>query len=216
MNEFETVHLLWGIGALVLVISALSIRRANFGSLVRALLAWVLIFGVIFLVVDRREDISRIARQGLASVGMAEQRVEGGEVRIRRAGDGHYWATVTLTGPEGASIERRMLVDSGATLTVLSRSAIEDLGIQPIASPLPVIIETAAGRMTAQRARVPEVAIGDLTMRNLDIVVLPDPSSQLDVIGMNFLSQLHGWRVEQGTLILQPDPPADPADAETV
>src|SRR5438105_13457548 len=49
----------------------------------------------------------------IAWLGLDDQQVNGGsEVRIPMARDGHFWARVSLNG-----VERRMLVDSGATLT---------------------------------------------------------------------------------------------------
>lgn len=207
MSGYDTVHILWGIGALVLVLSALSLRKLSPGMVVKSLLTWAVIALVLFLVIDRREELGALARGGLQSLGVAEQSVEGGTVRIRRSLDGHYWATAELNG-----IERRMLVDSGATLTVLSQSTAAAAGIEPRVGGFPVILQTAGGTISARRATIGELRIGTLTMRDVGVVILPS-EGELNVIGMNVLSRLHGWRVEQGVLILEPSAGESASDA---
>ncbi|VXC96443.1 retropepsin-like aspartic protease family protein [Sphingomonas sp. AX6] len=207
MSGFDTVHLLWGIGALVLVISALAVRRVSIGFVVKSLLAWALIALVLFLIFDRREEIGAIARGGLESLGIAEQTVDGDTVRIRRSADGHYWASASIDG-----VDKRLLIDSGATLTVLSERTAEEAGIEPVVSGFPVVLQTAGGAMTARRGTIDTLTIGNMTMRDVAVVILPG-EADLNVIGMNVLSRLHGWRVEQGVLILEPTAPTSATDA---
>ncbi|MBB3910675.1 hypothetical protein GGQ81_001276 [Sphingomonas desiccabilis] len=49
MNLEDGAQVLWGIGALVLAISALAARRPSRGTIARSLLAWVLIGALILL-----------------------------------------------------------------------------------------------------------------------------------------------------------------------
>src|SRR3546814_14783536 len=55
-------------------------------------------------------DFARVAE--LLDVG--DQQVVGDEVRIRMSPDGHFWARATING-----VPRRLLIDSGATITAL-------------------------------------------------------------------------------------------------
>lgn len=66
--------------------------------------------------------------------------------------------------------------------------------------------------MATQRATIATLTIGNMTMRDVTAVILPG-DSDLNVIGMNVLSRLHGWRVEQGVLILEPTAPTNATDA---
>jgi len=132
-----------------------------------------------------------------------KQEVVGKEMRIPMASDGHFWVTVKF-----GDIERKMLVDSGATVTALSSETADAAGLQPSASPFPMIIQTANGSIRAQTATVPELRIGNIVARDLPVVTSP-AFGDMDVIGMNFLSRLKSWRVEGKTLILTPNHPQD-------
>ncbi|WP_339426984.1 aspartyl protease family protein, partial [Pseudomonas proteolytica] len=66
------------------------------------------------------------------------QRVVGKEMRVPMAADGHFWVRVKLGG-----IERRMLVDSGATVTAISADTAAAAGIEPSDSLMPVMMQTA-------------------------------------------------------------------------
>lgn len=129
------------------------------------------------------------------------QRVVGKEMRVPMAADGHFWVRVKLGG-----IERRMLVDSGATVTAISADTAAAAGIEPSDSLMPVMMQTANGTVAAQTATVPELRIGNVVARDLPVVVSP-AFGDMNVVGMNFLSRLKSWRVEDGVMILQPHHP---------
>lgn len=131
------------------------------------------------------------------------QQIVGKEMRVPMASDGHFWVRVKL-GP----LERRMLVDSGATVTAISIDTAQQAGIEPNANLVPVMMQTANGSVAAQTAIAPEVRIGNVVARDLPVVVLP-AFGDMNVLGMNFLSRLKSWRVEDGVLILQPHHPQD-------
>jgi aspartyl protease family protein len=129
------------------------------------------------------------------------QEVAGKETRVPMASDGHFWVTVRF-----GEVERRMLVDSGATVTALSSATAGAAGLRPDNSPFPMIIQTANGSIRAQTATAPELRIGNIVARDLPVVTSP-AFGDMDVVGMNFLSRLKSWRVEGRTLILTPNHP---------
>lgn len=184
------------VGVLTLAARALVSRRFSFATLLGSLISWALIGLVLFLGFNHRDQIDQFfARIG----GYEEQRAEGGTVRIRMARDGHFWARVSLNG-----YERRMLIDSGATITALSADTAAAAGIEPKRNSPPVLIETANGTVNAVSANVDELRVGALTTRDIEIVVAPS-FGDMDVLGMNFLSRLKSWRVQGNELILEPD-----------
>nr|WP_277349271.1 TIGR02281 family clan AA aspartic protease [Sphingomonas sanguinis] len=124
--------------------------------------------------------------------------VSTGTARIPIGPDGHYWANVRING-----IERRMMIDSGATRTALSVATARAAGIDVKESPFGSLIDTANGPVTADHATVAKLGIGSIVLNDVGADVSPAFGDQ-DIIGMNVLSRLRSWRVEQGVLTLNP------------
>ena len=139
-------------------------------------------------------------------LGLDDQQVVGKEVRVTMASDGHFWVRATING-----VQRRMLIDSGATVTAISEDTAERANIESGTGLTPVILRTANGAAPAETGSIDELRIGNIVARNLKVVTSPGLGN-LDVIGMNFLSQLESWRVEGRTLVLVPNHP-QPVDA---
>lgn len=155
---------------------------------------------VLILVTGQRERFEPHLSRILAPLEQS-QAIEGEEVRLRMSPDGHFWATVTLDGTE-----RRMLVDSGATVTAISDKTAERAGLERTKSAVPMLIRTANGTVVGQQRRVEELRLGTIVARDLGVVVSP-AFGDVDVLGMNFLSRLKSWRVENRTLVLTPHHP---------
>jgi aspartyl protease family protein len=183
---------------LIFPISALIARRVPVLRIVMSLLSWLVIIGVLVVVVGQRERFDPYLQRVASLLKLDDQNVVGRETRIRMAADGHFWAQVTLDG-----VPRRMLVDSGATVTALSTRTAQAAALDVRNSAFPMILETANGQISAQTASVRELRLGDIAARDLAVVVSP-AFGDTDVLGMNFLSKLKSWRVEGRTLILEP------------
>jgi len=114
--------------------------------------------------------------------------------------DGHFWARAQIGG-----VERRMLVDTGATVTAISSRTAAEAGIEVREGLVPVVMQTANGTTLARPATVERLDIGGIAARDLPVVVSP-ALGRVDILGMNFLMGLESWRVENRTLILTPAP----------
>ncbi|MBB5698740.1 retropepsin-like aspartic protease family protein [Sphingomonas yantingensis] len=193
MSGDTSVELLWGVGALILVLSALSARRVSARVIVRNLLGWAAIAGVLFVLFANRDGLILLAERA----GLTGQQVSGDTVRIRQSPDGHFYADVRINGTR-----QQMLIDSGATITALSEDAARAAGITDEAD-FPVMLATANGPVQARRGVAQTFAIGGLETRDLSVVISPS-FGDMSVVGMNFLSRLGSWRVEGSTLILEP------------
>ncbi|MFL6759550.1 TIGR02281 family clan AA aspartic protease [Sphingomonas sp.] len=134
-------------------------------------------------------------------LGLDDQRVSGKELRVRMASDGHFWVLASING-----VERRMLIDSGATVTAISGETARRARVDTRTGLAPIVLQTANGAAPARTGKVDELRVGNIVARNLRIVTSPGLGN-LDVLGMNFLSKLQAWRVENGTLILVPHHP---------
>ena len=63
----------------------------------------------------------------------------------------------------------------------------------------------------AEIATIDEMRFGNVAARGLDTVIAPN-LGETSVIGMNLLSRLKSWRVEDNTLILVPNNPQEPVE----
>ena len=183
---------------LILPLSALAARRLPLGSMAKMALGWVAIFAVLILAVGNWERVAPAFRALGDTLGISDQSVSGDTVRIRKGEDGHFWANVVVNG-----VERRMLIDSGATTTAISTDTATAAGIDLDEDAFNTLIDTANGTISARRATAKTIDIGGIHAQDIGVVVSP-AFGDTNVIGMNFLSRLKSWRVEGNVLVLQP------------
>lgn len=198
MNTDVGGHTLLYLLLLALPVAALIARRVPLVRVLLSLASWAVIAGLLLVVIGQREQFDPYLQRVARALKLEDQTVVGRETRIRMAADGHFWARVTLDG-----VPRRMLVDSGATVTALSTRTAQAAALDVRKSVFPMVLNTANGQISAQTATVRELRLGDIAARDLGVVVSP-AFGETDVLGMNFLSKLKSWRVEGNTLILQP------------
>jgi len=170
------------------------------GRFVRFAFSAALLALMIFLllqVAPYQPELSRLTGR----LGVDDHKVSGKELRVPMATDGHFWVRASING-----VERRMLIDSGATITAVSARTARDANVDTSAGVVPIILQTANGAAPARAGRVDELRAGNIIARNLRVVTSPG-LGDMDVLGMNFLSRLQSWRVEGQTLILVPHHP---------
>jgi aspartyl protease family protein len=170
------------------------------GRILRFAFSLGLLAFLIFILLQQAPYQPELARL-TGSLGLDDQQVAGRELRVRMAPDGHFWVAASVNG-----VKRRMLIDSGATITALSEASAREAGVDVRSGLAPVILRTANGAAPARTGAVDELRIGNIVARNLRVVTAPG-LGELDVLGMNFLSRLESWRVEGKTLILVPHHP---------
>ncbi|MEA3040908.1 MAG: aspartyl protease family protein [Sphingomonadales bacterium] len=199
MNQGDqAVQLIYLAGVLVLVASALLVRRIPIGQGAKMLAAWVLIFAAAFVIFTMKDDFVALwERVVLEARGGVVQEQHGEELRVRRSGDGHFWVDAELNGEPV-----RFLIDSGATTTSISRDVAERAGIAP-SNAVPAMVRTANGIVAVQRGQANTLKVGTIERRDV-AVHISEAFGDLNVIGMNFLSSLSGWSVEGRVLVLRP------------
>lgn len=198
MNEDSAINLVWAIGALIFVASALAARRIPFATAWKLALVWIAIFGALFVAFAFREDFGFVAQRLRAAINPEAGVVSGETLRIPMSDDGHFWVRGTVNG-----VEQRFLVDSGATTVVLSGEAVRAGGIAPNEDEFAVLIRTANGNVAANRIQVSRLEVGPIARTDIIAVTAPE-FGDVNVLGMNFLSTLSGWGVEGRTLVLRP------------
>jgi aspartyl protease family protein len=197
VSENTTMNAILYALILILPLSALIARRLPIGQAAKMALAWTAIFALLLLLVGQRERLRPLWTGVDTFIGGYEQSVSGKTVRIAMSDDGHFYATARINGHD-----TRLLIDSGATTTALNARTARAAGIK-ISDPFGVRINTANGRIVARRAEITTLELGNIRAHSLPVVVAEE-FGDTDVLGMNFLSRLRGWRVEGRSLILEP------------
>ena len=187
-------YLVFYVMAAVFVASSLFAMRMPLGKALKMALAWVAIFGVAFLLFAFRGEFSQLG-QRIRAEATGSPIVEGEVVRIPVAEDGHFYVDAKLNGHDV-----RFMVDSGASVTTVSRSAANAAGMD-IGTRRATVI-TANGRTSVMQSYADRLQIGSIERTDFPV----DVSEQegLNLLGMNFLRSLQGWRVEGNYLVLQP------------
>jgi aspartyl protease family protein len=97
----------------------------------------------------------------------------------------------------------RMLVDTGASLVVLSREDARRIGINPAPSDFRATVSTANGSVQVAPVLLKQITVGELSVRDVPAVVFPDNKLQVGLLGMSFLSKLSHFEVAGGRLVLK-------------
>lgn len=182
--------------ALLVLSSRLRVLRALF-----SLGLWCLMGFLVYSVVQTGALFDPALERLGSIAGRPAQSVVGEELRVPMAADGHFWVVASINGTE-----RRMLVDSGATVTAVPVKTATAAGLDTATNPMPVMIRTANGTIAARSTRAEELRLGNIVARDMGVIVSP-AFGDTHVLGMNFLSRLKSWRVEGRTLILVPHHP---------
>lgn len=203
---------------LVLVVSSLALRRTQIGFALKSLLAWAAIGLVIVVGYSYRAELKavwyRVAgeldtsrptpvetrgdqRADDRDSGRDGSRSEDRALAIRQSSDGHYYVNVRVNGSDA-----RLLVDTGATLTVLSKYQAERAGIFPPPSEYTANVRTASGIAKAAPVRLNTLEIGDARLQNVRALVMDTPANT-SVLGIDTLQQFRSYEFRDGVLTLR-------------
>jgi aspartyl protease family protein len=120
-----------------------------------------------------------------------------GSVTLTADSRGHY---VTLGQINGSTIQ--FLVDTGATLIALPSSDARRLGINYLNGQRGYT-ETANGKATAYRISLDTVRVGDITLHNVDAVVMEGEGLKIALLGMSFLNRTEMKRDGQSLTLVK-------------
>jgi aspartyl protease family protein len=180
--------------AMMLVLGSLISRREPFAKLATMALAWVAIFGAGFVLFTFRDDLGYVA-QRLKAEATGNPVVEGREIRIPMAIDGHFWVQGSVNG-----VPVKFLVDSGATMTTIGRDTAAAADV-PVSSSRNQVVRTGNGMLRVASGRANSLSVGPIERTDVGLHVADH--DDLNVLGMNYLSSLSRWGVEGRWLILQ-------------
>jgi len=199
---------------IALVVSSLALRRSRIGFALKSLLAWAAIALVIVIGYSYREELTsvwyRVAgeldtsratpvepRRSARDDDRDREVGEGRGLAIRQSSDGHYYVTARINGSDV-----RLLVDTGATLTVLSKRQAERAGIFPTPAEYTANVRTASGIAKAAPVRLRDFEIGEARLHDVPALVMDTPADT-SVLGIGTLQKFRSYEVRNGVLTLR-------------
>jgi aspartyl protease family protein len=119
-------------------------------------------------------------------------------VVVPRDSRGHFEVDARING-------RRVgfMIDTGASVIALTAHDAARLGIHPAQNAFVAEVKTANGTVRAAPIHLDVVEIGDLAVRDVDALVLPDEALSDNLLGLSFLSRLRRFEYSEGKLVLQ-------------
>ncbi|MGZ3297951.1 MAG: TIGR02281 family clan AA aspartic protease [Asticcacaulis sp.] len=116
---------------------------------------------------------------------------------IPKAADGHFWANATVNDKAV-----RFLVDTGATVVVLTEADAQRLGIDKTTLVFDHKVVTAMGPTQAAKVTLSTIGVGQSTVHDVDALIIPQGGTSL--LGMSFLGRLSRFEATPSSLILHP------------
>lgn len=115
---------------------------------------------------------------------------------LRRAGDGHFYAGVSVSGRPVT-----MLVDTGASTVALTGDDARSAGLQWDAGQLGIVAQGASGPIRGVSITLDRLTLGGHEVRNVDAVIIPE-GLPVSLLGQSFLSTIEPVRIEKERMIL--------------
>ncbi|MBX9897090.1 MAG: TIGR02281 family clan AA aspartic protease [Qipengyuania sp.] len=122
-----------------------------------------------------------------------------GPTELHRAGDGHFYAPVTVgTRPV------TMLVDTGASVVALTGEDARAAGVMWNPGQLTVVAQGASGPVRGVAVTLERVRLGGHEARGVAAVVIPQ-GLPISLLGQSFLKDVEPVRIEKDRMVLGSD-----------
>jgi len=121
-----------------------------------------------------------------------------GSVEVQRDAFGHFSVMGRVDGRDLS-----FTVDTGASVIALTAADAAQLGIHPDNSDYTMLIRTANGLVRAAPTTLGMVEIGNIMLRDVSAVILPDRALSENLLGMSFLSRLSHFDYSRGKMVLE-------------
>jgi aspartyl protease family protein len=191
-------HLIYLLCFLALIAGGVFRTGLRVGQFVRYAAIWIGIAGIAGLGYAYRFELvavkDRMLGELVPGVGV---KGPGGEILFRADVSGHFNVEALVDG-----VPVRFLVDTGASDVVLSPRDARRIGFDPAGLDYSRRYRTANGIVSGAPVTLDSVRIGPIEVRDVAGSVNGAPLDA-SLLGMSFLERLRGYRVENGTLILQ-------------
>jgi len=120
------------------------------------------------------------------------------EIALPANAMGHYTANVMLNGQSVP-----MMIDTGATLVVMSASVADRIGLVPPPNARRIQTQTANGVASATLVSLDSVEIGPIFVPGVQAMIADRSAGEVNLVGMSLLGRLNGVEQRNGYLYLR-------------
>lgn len=117
---------------------------------------------------------------------------------VPRDRTGHFRTEGRIDGQRIA-----FMVDTGASVVAMNETSAARIGVRPARGDFNAAVSTANGVIKAARTRLAMVQVGDLIVRDVDAMVLPDEALSQNLLGLSFLGRLKRFEYAGGRMVLE-------------
>ncbi|MET0940029.1 MAG: TIGR02281 family clan AA aspartic protease [Mesorhizobium sp.] len=173
------------------------------GYVARSLALWLLVILALIAGYQYRYELQDFANRVTAGlVPGSPLSISDGDgnhvVMLDKLSNGHFGARAAING---AAVD--VLVDTGASSTVLTASDARRAGFDTAALSFTIPVSTANGTAKAARVIADTITIGAITRRNVPMLVAESGALGQTLLGMNFIGTLSGFDVRGDRMILR-------------
>lgn len=126
----------------------------------------------------------------------AQPGVSGGEVRLEREADGHFYADAMMRG-----VAVRAVVDTGASVVALPGAEARRIGLAWNADEVRPVGRGASGTVFGLVRKVESITVGSLVVRDIEVMIVPE-GLDVTLLGQNFLSEIRKVEMRGDEMVL--------------
>ena len=191
--------LIYKIALLVFVGGAiLTMFRERFTQAITAAMLWIVIGLALVVVYSYRFELHNVADHVLVALVPGYVVSHGRNVEIGRNSVGDFAISAQINGARVA-----MVLDTGASAVVLTHDDAKAAGLPLEVLNYTVNIDTANGRTRAAPVTLDRIAIGGLTERSVEALVVQPGQLKMSLLGMSYLNRLQSFEVSGDRVVLK-------------
>jgi len=191
--------LIYKIALLVFVGGAiLTMFRERFTQAITAAMLWIVIGLALIVVYSYRFELHNVADHVLVALVPGYVVSHGRNVEIGRNSVGDFAISAQINGARVA-----MVLDTGASAVVLTHDDAKAAGLPLEVLNYTVNIDTANGRTRAAPVTLDRIAIGGLTERSVEALVVQPGQLKMSLLGMSYLNRLQSFEVSGDRVVLK-------------
>jgi aspartyl protease family protein len=178
--------------------AGIAMFRHRFAEALEAAAFWAVLALLLAAAYSYRAELQEVGDRVLSELIPGRAAVRGQSVEIARGGAGDFQIAMEVNGGRVP-----MVLDTGASMIVLTQDAAKAAGLPIEVLAYSVNIDTANGRTRAASVTLDRVVVGSIVERAVPALIAQPGQLRVSLLGMTFLNRLKSWEVRGDRLIMR-------------